>query len=125
MAIQNASRIAVQKLVNARCLRGRAGITDRSLSDAATKPPPRRVEPAGSVSVVPPPSAEAFISRHFAVADMDNTVRAGGNIAFVGDKHKGVPGLLQAIEQAHDLIAGRRVEVACGLVSENDRGIVH
>ena len=48
-----------------------------------------------------------------------------GDVGLVGDEHDGVARLVEALEERHDLDAGLRVEVAGGLVGEQDRRIVH
>jgi hypothetical protein len=54
-----------------------------------------------------------------AVAQLDAAPGARGDLRFVGDDHeRHAPLALDALEERHDLLAGRRVEVAGRLVGE-------
>jgi hypothetical protein len=60
-----------------------------------------------------------------AVADGDGTVRrACGDLGLVRDEDDGVAGVVQPLEERHDLDAGLRVEVAGRLVGQQDRRVV-
>src|SRR5437879_1849793 len=53
---------------------------------------------------------------------------AGGvrrDVGFMGDQYDGLAGVVQLLEQPHDLLAGGGVEVAGRLVRQQDRGVVH
>lgn len=47
------------------------------------------------------------------------------DLALVGDQHDGVAGLIEALEERHDLTRGLRVEVARRLIGEQQRGPRH
>ncbi len=55
-----------------------------------------------------------------AVADVDYAMGVFGDVGFVGDHDDGVAMGVEGIEQGHDLKAGLGVEVAGGLVREDD-----
>ena len=60
-----------------------------------------------------------------AVAERHDARAVLGDVGFVRDQHDGDAALdVQALEQAHHLDAGPRVEVAGGLVGEQDRRVV-
>src|SRR2546429_6707567 len=48
--------------------------------------------------------------------------RSRRDVGFMGDQHDGLAGVMQLLEQPHDLLAGGGVEVAGGLVCQQDRG---
>ena len=48
-----------------------------------------------------------------------------GDIVLVSDQDDGVALLVEALEQRHDFVAGGGVEVAGGLVGQQDRRVVH
>ena len=60
----------------------------------------------------------------FAVAHVDDAVGVQGDIVFVGDEHDGVALLVEAFEQRHDFVTGGGIEVAGGLVGQQDRRVV-
>ena len=47
-------------------------------------------------------------------------MRVLGDVGLVGDQHDGVAPGVQCVEERHDLDAGLGVEVAGGLVGEDD-----
>src|SRR5438045_3328098 len=57
-----------------------------------------------------------------AVADVDGAMGMVGDVALVGDHDDRVALAVQLLEQPHDLLAGGGVEVAGGLVREQDGG---
>src|SRR5712692_6497236 len=62
---------------------------------------------------------------YFAVADVDDAVGVERYVVLMGDQHDGVALAVQALERRHDLVAGGAVEVAGGLVGQQDGGVVH
>ena len=54
------------------------------------------------------------------VAEVNGAVGVGGDVGFVGDEHDRVARFVEAFEHAHDFGAGLRVEVAGGLVGQQD-----
>src|SRR5215212_6872994 len=58
------------------------------------------------------------------VAEDDHAPRVRGDVGLVGDHDDGLALRRQLLEDAHDLLGGLRVEVARGLVGEEDRGAV-
>src|SRR5579863_202874 len=69
-------------------------------------------------------SAGGGVVLDFAVAEADDAVGVGGDIRFMGDEDDGVAVLVQPPEERHDFLAGLRIEIAGGLVGEEDRRIV-
>ena len=61
-----------------------------------------------------------LIGEDLAVADVDDAVSVLGDIGFVGDEDDGVAFCVELIEEGHDFGAGLGVEVAGGLVGEDD-----
>src|SRR5689334_22858647 len=59
-----------------------------------------------------------------AVANGDDTMSVLGDIRLVGDEDDGVAPSVEFIKEGHDLVAGLGVEVAGGLVGEDDGGVV-
>ena len=57
-----------------------------------------------------------------AVANMHHAMRKFGDVRLVGDQHNGVAVGVQRIEERHDLQAGLGVEVAGGLVGQENLG---
>ena len=86
-------------------------------------------DPNGFAEEHAPPSGLsgllALVRLDLAVADVDRAVRVVGDVALVGDQDDGVALLVQPLEEAHDLVAGRGVEVAGRLVGQQDRGVHH
>src|SRR5208282_3407025 len=66
----------------------------------------------------------ALVAEDLAILEVNDAVGVLGDIVFVADQHDGVALLVQAVEQGHDLGAGLRVQVAGGLVGQDDGGIV-
>ena len=60
-----------------------------------------------------------------AVADVDGAIGVRGHVGLVRDDDDGVARLVEPLEDAHDLDAGLRIEIAGGLVGEQNRRIVH
>ena len=56
---------------------------------------------------------------------MHGSVGPGGHLRVVGNEHDGLPALLEAAEGLHHELARGGVEVARGLVGEDDRRVVH
>ena len=59
-----------------------------------------------------------------AVADVHGAVGPGGHLGVVGDEHDGLSALLEAAEGLHHELSRRGVEVARGLVGEDDCRVV-
>src|SRR5271155_3157675 len=59
-----------------------------------------------------------------AVADGDDAVGVFGDVGLVGDDDDGVAVGVELVEEGHDLVAGLGVEVAGGLVGEDDGGAI-
>ena len=55
---------------------------------------------------------------------MNHAVGIAGDVVLVGDQHDGVALPVQAVEQGHDFVARLRVQVAGGLIGQDDGGIV-
>src|SRR5262249_53899505 len=68
-------------------------------------------------------SGPPLVALDLSVADVDRAVRVLRDVALVGDDDDGVAVLVQLLEQPHDLLARGRVEVARGLVGQEDRGV--
>jgi hypothetical protein len=64
------------------------------------------------------------VARDDAVADGDDAVGVFGDVGLVGDEDDGVALGVEFVEEGHDLVAGLGVEVAGGLVGEDDGGLV-
>src|SRR5271157_5203400 len=62
-----------------------------------------------------------MIAEYLSVSDKNDAVGILGDIMVVSDENDVVALLVESIEQRHDLDAGLRIEVAGGLVGENDR----
>ena len=59
------------------------------------------------------------------VEDVQGAVGAGGHVGVVRDEHDGLAAVAQALEDLHDDLAGGRVEVAGGLVGQDDGRVAH
>jgi hypothetical protein len=55
---------------------------------------------------------------------VDDAMGVLGDVGLVGDEHDGVAAGVEGVEEGHDLEAGFGVEVAGGLVGEDDGGVV-
>src|SRR5271165_1654964 len=66
-------------------------------------------------------SGRLLIAEDLPVADVDDAVGILGDVVFVSDEDDVVALLVESVEQRHDLYPGLRIEVAGGLVSENNR----
>src|ERR1043165_2795620 len=64
------------------------------------------------------------VARHAAVAEHDDSRRVGRDVGLVGDHDHGLPLGVEGLEHPHDLLARGAVEVAGGLVREENRGLV-
>ena len=62
---------------------------------------------------------------HFSVADVDDAVSVQGDIVLVGHQHNGITLRVEALEQSHDFVAGSRVQVSGGLISQQDGRVIH
>ena len=82
---------------------------------------PRRVR--DSLLRVADPGGE-MIARDDAISNGDNAMRVFGDVRLVGDEDDGVALGVEVVEERHDLLAGLGVEVAGGLVGEDDGGTV-
>src|SRR5579884_2575660 len=59
-----------------------------------------------------------------ALLERKNTVRAAGKVEIVSDVNRGKPAsAMQILQQAHDHFAGPEVQVAGGLVSQQNFGV--
>ena len=61
-----------------------------------------------------------LVGEDLAVADVDDAMSVFGDVGLVGDEHDGVALGVERVEEGHDLDAGFGVEVAGGLVGEDD-----
>src|SRR5258708_31738996 len=66
-----------------------------------------------------------FLADHPAVLELDDAVAEGGVALGVRDLNDGSAGVVQALEELHDFIALRGVEIAGGLVSEDELRILN
>src|SRR4051794_27769897 len=66
----------------------------------------------------------AHVLLHLSVADVDRAMRVRGDVGLVRDEDDRVARVVQAREQAHDLDAGFRVEIAGRLVGEQNGRVV-
>jgi hypothetical protein len=63
---------------------------------------------------------------HAPVLQSDQAPRKGGNVVLMRDEHNcNALLLIELLENAHDLAAGLRVEIASGFVSQYQLGIIH
>src|SRR5712691_2265502 len=58
------------------------------------------------------------------VFDMNHTVSVFGDVVLMGDQNDGVSFAVKTVEQSHDFISSLGVEVASGLVGQNDGGAI-
>src|ERR1035438_2001176 len=66
-----------------------------------------------------------LVGGDFAVTDINDAVSVLGDVFFVGYQDDGVALGVQAGEQGHDFVAGLGVEVAGGLVSQDNGWRIH
>ena len=69
------------------------------------------------------PGADAVGGDH-PVADGNDAVGVLGDVRLVGDENDGVALSVEVVKQTHDFVAGAGVEVAGGLVGEDDAGMI-
>src|SRR5271163_401159 len=62
----------------------------------------------------------ALVALDYPVLDVDHAVSILGDVMLVSDQHDGVSLAVQAVEQGHDFRSGCRIEVAGGLIRENN-----
>ncbi len=65
-----------------------------------------------------------FVAFYASVADEDDSMGVKCDVVFVGNEYDGVALLVQPLEQPHDFVAGRCIEVSGRFVSEQDGRIV-
>ena len=82
----------------------------------SASPPPRRVRSR-------PPLDDLLVAPDQAVAHVDDAPGVGRDVRLVGDQDDGLAGVVELLEDADDLLRGARVEVAGGLVGEQDRRV--
>src|ERR1700676_3148481 len=92
----------------------------------------RYLENDGRVRIVPDKMRDlshagggGVLTDHPAVFELDDAVAEGGVALGVGDLNDGGAALVQAFEELHDLFALRGVQVSCGLVGQNELGILN
>ena len=66
-----------------------------------------------------------FVAANFAVAEYDGAFGEAGNVGLVRHQHNGQPALIQGLKNLHDLHRGAAIEVARGLVRQQDGGPVN
>ena len=91
------------------------------------RPGPERTgrHSGGALCAIKKSVRDLLVLFDLAVADVDDAVSVHGDIVLVRDQYDGVALLVQALEQRHDFVAGRGIEVAGRLVRQQDRRIVH
>src|ERR1039457_2989744 len=67
---------------------------------------------------------DSLVLLDFAVADVNDAVGMQGDIVFVGDQDDGIALLVEALEEAHDFVAGGGIEVAGGFVGQQNGRVV-
>jgi hypothetical protein len=73
----------------------------------------------------------SLLARHdlvafdLAVSKVNDPIGVSRNLTFVRDQNNGIPFLMQARKQTHDLFTGAGIEVPGGLVSKQDRRGIH
>src|ERR1039457_3855612 len=77
-------------------------------------------KPRRKFGIVPGLLPDSFVLLDFAVADVDDAVGVQGDIVFVGHQDDGIALLVEAFEEAHDFVAGGGIEVAGGLVGQQN-----
>src|SRR5437868_14965542 len=68
--------------------------------------------------------SRALVRLDLPVANVDDAVGARGDVLLVRDEDDGVSGLVQSLEEAHDLVRSVRVERARRLVGQEYRRVV-
>src|SRR5437660_12616406 len=66
----------------------------------------------------------ALVGPDHAVADSDDAVSVLCDIVFMRDHDDGIALRMQAVHERHDLVASLGVQVAGGLIGQDDRRIV-
>src|SRR5262249_55322882 len=61
-----------------------------------------------------------LVGEDLSVANMNDSMCVFCDIRFVRDEDDGVSASLQLVEKSHDFVAGLGVEIACGLVGQDD-----
>ena len=67
----------------------------------------------------------ALVAGDYAVSDMDDAIGVFGDIGFMGDQHNRVAFFMQVFHKPHDFAAGLRIQVAGGLVGQDNRRIIN
>src|SRR6476661_63500 len=65
-----------------------------------------------------------LVARDDAVLDENHAVGKLRDVVLVRDQHDGVALAVQLVEQGHDLSAGLRIQVAGGLIGQDDGGLI-
>ncbi|CQR23289.1 Uncharacterised protein [Yersinia enterocolitica] len=65
------------------------------------------------------------ISDNLAVADFNNTLRLIGDFAVVGDDDNGVTGLMQAMQDPHQLLPTCAIQSTGRFVGQNNACAIH
>src|SRR5690242_6226647 len=65
------------------------------------------------------------VADDLAVLDADHPAAMGGDVLVVGHHDDGVAVAVQLVEHGHNVAGGGGVQVACGLVRQEDRGLAH
>ena len=63
---------------------------------------------------------DGFVGSDLAVTNEDNAVSMVCNVVFMGDENDGVSLTVEILEEGHDFFAGFRIQVARGLVRQDD-----
>src|SRR5438105_9600404 len=95
-------------------------------SRLAVSPPTARRRPSRKLTSDSPgvePRLRALVADHETVAQPDDPRRESGDVGLVCDQYDRVSLLVQLLEQAHDLHTRLGIQVAGGLVGEQDGGI--
>src|SRR5437868_11527424 len=67
---------------------------------------------------------DGLVTLDLTVPDMDDAMSVERDVVFVGDEDDRVALVVQALEERHNLVAGRGVEVAGRFVREKNRWVV-
>src|SRR6266436_873967 len=68
---------------------------------------------------------QQFVAGDQTIPDADNAAGMAGDVLFVSHHNDGIAFFGEFFEERQDFVAGFRVEIAGGLVREQDRGLVH